>query len=431
MKKEAITDGLRFCWLLCMESALIGGSTAAFLRLLAWAAQAHRAFPYVVFGLPLLSLATAFAYGKWGGGSHRGNNLVIDSLHTPLRIPPQMAPLALGFTVLSHLFGASVGREGTAVQMGGAISHWLARRFHLSRAQGRRLVSSGVSAGFGAVFGTPFAGAFFGMEFSEVGSLRKEGMPGCFAASFLADGVAKWLGAAHPRHGIAVMPAVSLGLVLAVVLAALSFGLIGKGFASAVRQVKELYQKKCGNAYLRAVLSAVLVLLAMGLFSPFRYDGLSTWMIDAGFQGEAAWYDPLGKFLLTVLSLGAGFQGGEATPLFAIGAASGGLWARAFGLPPALMAALGYVCVFGSAANIPLTSMVLGLELFGFEAAPYFVLAALVSYYAGGHSGIYPAQRIEMPKYPWLQGHWGKSIEEIQIARAASRHGRTKEKGRR
>ncbi|MEA5016719.1 MAG: chloride channel protein [Candidatus Limiplasma sp.] len=429
MRKDAIKETLRFYLPLLLESIVIGGITALFLFLLSLVTKVHGTFPLIALGLPLLALATAFCYRHWGRGSHRGNNLIIDSLHNASEVPPQMVPLALGFTVLSHLFGASVGREGTAVQLGGAVSHWLAKRFHLGERQKRLLVLSGVSAGFGAVFGTPFAGAFFGMELSEIGSFRKDGMLGCFAASFSADAVAKWLGAAHQRHGVGAMPPVSVTLLLAVILASLSFGLIGKGFSIAVHQVKGFYQKRIPRAGARAVLSALLLLAAIVLFHPFQYDGLSTWMIDAGFQGEAAWYDPLAKFLLTVLSLGAGFQGGEATPLFDIGAATGGLWARAFGLQSGLIAALGYVCVFGSAANIPLTTMALGIELFGFEPAPYFVLAALLSYYASGHNGIYAAQRIGTAKYPWLREHQGKTLEEIRPARASWTRWRAKERG--
>ena len=51
------------------------------------------------------------------------------------------------------------------------------------------------------------------------------------------------------------------------------------------------------------------------------------------------------------MTLSAGFQGGEVTPLFSIGASLGAAMAGLFGLPVPFVAALGYAAVFGGATN--------------------------------------------------------------------------------
>jgi H+/Cl- antiporter ClcA len=151
----------------------------------------------------------------------------------------------------------------------------------------------------------------------------------------------------------------------------------------------------------------------MFIFNAVKYDGLSTWMISAGFNGQVHFYDPILKLLLTVLTLGTGFQGGEVTPLFDIGASLGGLIGQTANIEPSLLAALGLISVFGCAANTPLTTIVLGIEMFGINAIPYYVIAALVSYYISGHNGIYSSQVIAISKRNYIQDLKGQTLETV------------------
>ena len=212
-------------------------------------------------------------------------------------------------------------------------------------------------------------------------------------SSYLANSVTLLLGATHEVHTISSIPDFSLKLVLVFISACVIFGLIGKLFALAVRYLKILYAKIFKNTVLSALIGSVLVTLIVVLFKLNDYEGLSTWMQSAAFDGNASWYDKPVKFILTVHTLGAGFQGGEVTPLFDMGASFGGWYADFFGIEPSFLAAIGLVCVFGSAAKTPLTTIMLGIELFGAEATPYFVLASHISFVASGKSGIYTAQQ--------------------------------------
>ena len=373
-------------------AAVMGAISYIFLYLLNLSSAFREYFPLCIWFLPISGMITAFVYKKYGGESSKGNNLIIQSANEGVKIPKRLAILTFLFTLLTHFSGGSAGREGTAVQIGGTLTSNVADKFGFKNEDRKILILSGLSSAFGSVFGTPLAGAFFGMEVCCIGQLSVNALIPCFLSSYLANAVTLLLGAAHEVHTISSIPDFSLKHVLVFISVSVIFGLIGRLFALAVRYLKILYAKIFKNTVLSALIGSVLVTLIIVLFKLNDYEGLSTWMQSAAFDGNASWYDMPVKFILTVLTLGAGFQGGEVTPLFDMGASFGGWYADIFGIEPSFLAAIGLVCVFGSAAKTPLTTIMLGIELFGTEATPYFVLASLISFVASGKSGIYSAQ---------------------------------------
>lgn len=368
----------------------------------------------IIISLPIVGMTTAFVYSNYGKGSHRGNNLIIDSIYKDSHVPFRMSFFTFTFTVLTHLSGGSAGREGTAVQIGGTITNKFADWFKLDSNDKKILVMSGISAGFGSVFGTPLAGTFFGMEMCFVGKLSYESLFPCFAASYTADFIAESLGIVHISHAITTVPHLTPYVLAIVVISSCIFGIVGKYFSICIRSIKKLYAKLFKNYVLRALISSLVVLIFMVSFKWTRFEGLSTWLIDAGFEGKVNFIDPLAKFILTCMTLGSGFQGGEVTPLFDIGASLGGMIGQLTNIEPSLLAALGLIAVFGSATNTPVTTIMLGIEMFGISAAPYYFTASLLSYYVSGHNGIYQSQIIYTPKFEFLKEHNKLSIEEIK-----------------
>lgn len=400
--------------IIVLTGICMGLISAVFLTVLETVTSLRETHQWLIWTLPLVCICTAFVYNKFGKGSDRGNNLIIESMQHEINIPGRMGVFTFLFTGLSHLAGASVGREGTAVQMGGVLGNKLAGLGKLTGSEKQTIVFAGVSAGFGSVFGTPFAGAFFGMEVCEVGKLHHESAFACLVASFTADTVTKLCGAEHTRYVLEMQDPFGVRLLLAVLAVSVLFGLVARFFSILVHVIKLFYKKRIKNAYIRALVSSFVLLGVILIFRTVQYNGLSTWMIEAGFHGQTHWYEPISKFILTVLSLGAGFQGGEATPLFDIGASIGGTAAQLMQVSPSLLAALGYVCVFGNAANIPVTSIAMGLELFGINAVPYFIIAVIIGYYVTGHYSIYGAQKISRPKFSWHSEHEGKTMEGLR-----------------
>lgn len=379
-------------------AVVMGIISFVFLKMLGLSSVFREFFPYCIWFLPLSGMLTAFVYKRYGGESSKGNNLIIQSANDGVKVPKRLAFLTFIFTLLTHFSGGSAGREGTAVQIGGTLTSNVADKLGFKNEDRKIIIFSGLSAAFGSVFGTPLAGAFFGMEVCCIGQLSVSAVIPCFLSSYLANAVTLLLGATHEVHKISAIPSLDIKSVLVFISASILFGLIGKLFALGVKYLKLLYAKIFKNTVLSAFIGSVIVVLLIVLLNLNEYEGLSTWQQTTAFEGNANWYDMPVKFILTTLTLGAGFQGGEVTPLFDIGASFGGWYANMFGIEPSFLAAIGLICVFGSAANTPITTIMLGIELFGAEAVPYFVFASLISFIASGKSGIYSAQERKLSK---------------------------------
>lgn len=379
-------------------AVVMGIISFVFLKMLGLSSVFREFFPYCIWFLPLSGMLTAFVYKRYGGESSKGNNLIIQSANEGVKVPKRLAFLTFIFTLLTHFSGGSAGREGTAVQIGGTLTSNVADKLGFKSDDRKIIILSGLSAAFGSVFGTPLAGAFFGMEVCCIGQLSVSAVIPCFLSSYLANAVTLLLGATHEVHKISAIPSLDIKSVLVFISASILFGLIGKLFALGVKYLKLLYAKIFKNTVLSALIGSVIVVLLIVLLNLNEYEGLSTWQQTTAFEGNANWYDMPVKFILTALTLGAGFQGGEVTPLFDIGASFGGWYANMFGIEPSFLAAIGLICVFGSAANTPITTIMLGIELFGAEAVPYFVFASLISFIASGKSGIYSAQKRKLSK---------------------------------
>ena len=179
-----IRASLKLMLLVLASSAAMGIAATVFLRGLEFVTSLREAHLWLFALIPLVTVGTAWVYRRYGKESALGNNLVIESAVTGKHIPLRMAPLILIATWATHLVGGSAGREGTAVQMGGAIAENIGQRFKLAGHDHEALVLSGISAAFGAVFGTPLAGAFFGLEMCFVGRLDYRAVLYCLAASF-------------------------------------------------------------------------------------------------------------------------------------------------------------------------------------------------------------------------------------------------------
>ena len=404
--------GLRWLLLAALVGALAGTASAGFLVSLEWVTAWRTLHPWALALLPLGGLLVGLAYHHFGNRVVVGNNLILDELHAPSElIPLRLVPLVLGGTLITHLGGGSAGREGTAVQMGGALADQLAR--WLPRRERRLLLIAGMSAGFAAVFGTPLAGAVFGLEVFLLGSVRYEAILPSFLAAVVADVVTRAWGVGHtPYPELPAVPLTAAGLGCTLLVGAL-FGLTARAFATLTHWLSQQFAR-IAHAPLRPVVGGALVAATMWALGTMRYAGLGVPVIVEAFQHPLAPQDFAWKLALTALTLGAGFKGGEVTPLFFMGAALGSALAVVLPLPVALLAGMGFVGVFAGAANTPLACIFMGLELFGGHAGIYLGLACVVAYLFSGHSGIYTSQRVGHPKHPLLGRHLGRRLGELR-----------------
>lgn len=383
-------------------SVCVGVVVAFFLYSLSKVTAWRGEYPWLILFLPVVGGVFAFLYHRYGKNASGGNNLVIRVADgSDENLPLRLVPLTIFGTIFTHLTGGSVGREGTATQSGGTIAYHIGRLFQLNDIEKQWVVMCGISAGFSAVFGTPLAGTLFAMEVLVIGQMRVEAIAPVFMSAFLANEVAEMFPIHHAHYVMGKVPELTAGVMVKLFIAAIFFGMLGFLFERGVQWVKAFYQRFFKSPItINVVGGAVVVILAI-LMHTNRYLGLSLPMIQESFSGSQHPLDFLGKLLFTSLSLGSGFQGGEVTPLFGIGASAGSFLHSFLDLPVGFLAALGFIGVFAAATNTPLTCFIMGIELFGSDAAIYLLFITIFSYLFSGHNGIYASQRLLRPKY-WV-----------------------------
>jgi H+/Cl- antiporter ClcA len=395
-------------WLLIAGCAgvLAGSASALLLAGLNWATDYREAHRWIIALLPLAGLAVGCMYRYFGTSVERGNNLIIDEIHDPkATIPLRMTPLILIGTVVTHLFGGSAGREGTALQTGASLADQLTKLLRLNPRDRGILLMAGISGGFGSVFGTPMAGAVFGIEVLAIGRLGYRAIFPCFVAAFVGDWTTHAWGIQHTVYRVTAVPSMTALGFLSAIAAGICFGLVGMAFARVTHAISGWAKRRIAWSPLRPVVGGILVAGAVFAIGTTKYIGLGIPTMVLAFSQHLPPYDFAVKFLFTVVTLGFGFKGGEVTPLFFIGATLGNALAWLLPLPSTLLAGMGFVAVFAGAANTPVASLLMAIELFGAEAGSYAAIACVVSYLFSGHAGIYSAQKIGFSKHWWDRGN--------------------------
>ena len=395
----------------------IGSVVAFFLWLLSWATHFRFGHTWLLYLLPLAGIAIHLLYKWYGQSAERGNNLIIDEIHQPgAGVPKRMAPLILLTTVITHLFGGSAGREGTAVQIGGSLANLFGSWFKLDESDRKLILTAGVAAGFGAVFGTPLTGTIFALEVISIGRIQYNALLPCLIAALIGDVTVSAWGVHHTQYHIDVVNAggdfygkhlpLSFLLLGKVIVSSALFGLAAMAFAKAVHQVKQTALKMVKISWLIPALGGVIIIALtlalgkpdyLGLGVDAEYPGAVT-ILSAFKHGGADAFSWLWKLIYTSITLGTGFKGGEVTPLFYIGATLGNTLADILNAPVSLFAALGFIAVFAGATNTPLACTLMGIELFGGEYALLFAVACFIAYFFSGEQGIYSAQRTDTAK---------------------------------
>lgn len=403
-----ITEQAQLLWHLirgvllgAMVGVLAGLSSAALLASLYWATDTREEHTWLVFGLPLAGFTVGLIYHYGAGRAAEANNVIIDEIHEPTAwVPRRMAPLVFIGTVLTHLFGGSAGREGTALQMSGSLTDWFSRLTRMAPVDRRVLLIAALAGGFGAVFGVPLAGCVFALEVQAVGRVRYDAIVPAFTASLVGDLVVRGLGVHHSPVPTIGPVELTLPVLLKVLLAGVIFGVTSLVFIELTHGIKAVFARAVTWGPARPMIGGVMVIVLTLLVGTRDYLGLSLPLISDSLAvgGTVATGAFALKLLFTVVTLGTGFLGGEVTPLFVIGTTLGATLGHVLGVPGPLLAAIGFVAVFAGATNTPLTCTVMGVELFGAGPIVPLAIACIASYIVVGERGVYTAQRIDTAK---------------------------------
>ncbi len=391
---------LKWLFLSTLVGVLAGSTSAFFLIFLDWVTEWRENHLWIIAFLPLAGLIIGLAYHYWGTEVVNGNNVLLEEFHSPKKIIPLiMAPLVLFGTLITHLFGGSAGREGTAVQMGAAISDQFSKLFSLNENDRKILIIIGISAGFAAVFGTPLAGAVFALEVMFFGKIKSEALLPSLITAFIADFTCTAWNVSHTQYSIPIVPDIDIINLLWAALTGIIFGLSSWLFSRSMYFWTKLFASIIKYAPFRPLIGGIFIAIAIYLMGTTKYIGLGIPVILDAFNHDLNSYDFLLKILFTTFTIGAGFKGGEVTPLFFIGATLGNALVWFVPLPVALLAGMGFAAVFSGASNTPIACTLLGIELFGMESAIFIGIACLISYFFSGLTGIYTSQIQSGPKY--------------------------------
>jgi len=389
-------------WLLIggVVGIMAGTASAIFLISLGWATDFRIENPSIFLLLPLAGFLVGWIYFRFAGTAAQGNNLVIEEIHSnQSQIPLRMAPLVLFGTVITHLFGGSAGREGTAIQMSASLADSLRRVLRLEAEDRRLIIMAGISGGFASVFGTPVAGFMFGMEVQSVGRIRYEGIIPCLFAAYIGDLVTRAWGVSHGDYPALANIEIEPVLLLKVAIAGIGFGLASILFVELTHQIKHWQSRFVRYAPLRPFIGGIVIIAMTLILGTHDYLGLSLPLIQQSVSGAGVvTFAFLLKLIFTAVTLGSGYLGGEVTPLFVIGSTLGFTLGKLLGVDPTFMASIGFVAVFAGASNTPLACALMGIELFGGGSPLYLLLGCVIAYLASGHRGIYITQRVGTPK---------------------------------
>lgn len=383
---------------LAVASGILAGAGGwLFLVVLDAVTELHATQKWLVLGLPVAGFLTIHVVQRVSAESAHGNSLVFERLaRVDGGVPAALAPIVVIGTWVTHLFGGSAGREGTALQMSASLSDAMSRRLGVSERDRRMLLAVSLAAGFGAVFGTPLAGAVFGIEANTRWRMRWSVLAPALVAAFVGDSVVALLGYRHPD-----LPSVSLGVdpstLAACIVLGLGTGIVATVYVWLTRCIRSVLARGIEGGQWRAAVGGVAIVLLTAAFGA-EFLGLSLGISNRALSGEAlnSSYFIL-KLVFTAVTAGSGFIGGEVTPLFVMGAAFGSASAAVLGLSVVAASALGFVAVFGAAAHVPLTCAVMAMELFGMDLAPNAFLVCLVASFIARHPGLHRSSSGNLP----------------------------------
>ena len=372
---------------------VLGGLVGtAFCKAIAAVTAFRAAHSAIVWLLPLGGVLIVWLYSL-GGTRPTDTNGVLLALHSNSRITPSTGPLIFVSTMITHALGGSAGREGAALQLGGVLGSSLGKLLRLNEEDTRLIIMCGMSAVFAALFGAPLTAALFAIEVASVGIFHFSAILPCLTSALTAVHLAGMMGVHADRFPLETAFAFSLHNIFSVAGISVACAVVSIFYCVALRQGGTWWGKKLPNPYLRAAAGVLCVAVLTAVLGT-AYNGAGMDVIERAMEGDALPWAFALKFLFTVVTMTSGYKGGEIVPAMFIGATLGAVLGNLFSLAPGLGAAVGLLSMFCASLNCPVSSVFLGLEMFGGSNIRFFAIAAAISFMLSANYGLYKEQKI-------------------------------------
>ncbi len=348
------------------------------------------AFPYNLILLPFVGFLTVRTKKVYKQQVDNSMPRIFAATRDDSKLSILILPFQFVTTWLAHLAGASVGREGVAVQMGATLANYFARL--VPDVDRKDMTRIGMAAGFAGLFGTPLAATVFSFEVTKKKPAKIELVIATLVATYTANFISGIIGLSHFKVDVEFVM-FDVRQMIFFIFSVVGFVVLGHLFALGLKKMKELNQSIKLKDSFKIIIFSIIGGLLLCYIADGRYMSLGTNIINDAFYnpGLIQPADFLFKMLFTMYFVGIGFQGGEVTPLFAIGSAFGILISSIFSLPYLIVAGVGYAFTFGNATNAYFASAVLAVEVFGIGILPYALIAlAITTFIRNDSHTIYP-----------------------------------------
>ncbi len=393
MNKDKIISNLKLLAIYILTGVFCGIIGTLFSKGVYLVTNIRNSNPWFLYLLPLAGVVSVAIY-KMLKVTDMGTNQVLKSANGEQALSSKLVPAVFFASVLSHLCGASVGREGAALQLGGGTATFFSNRFKLTESQRKIMIYCGMSGVFSSVFGTPFTAAVFALEVVFVGKIFYPAIASVFISSFTSYFTSILLGAHPEQLVLAEIPKINFYVIVKLVAMSLLTIIVSIVFCLALKYFERLFKKFIANDFLRVVVGAVIIILLTIVVGTYDYNGTGMHVIERVFdKNEFVPYAFVLKILFTAICVGVGYKGGEIVPTLFIGATFGALVGSAFGLPIPFAAAFCMICLFCCVTNCPIASILLAVELFSSKGVLYIVIGVVITYFLSGKTGLYSEQK--------------------------------------
>lgn len=382
---------LQLLFLGIIIGAICGLVGALFHILIDLVTKTREAHKYILFFLPIIGLIIIFLYDKLGINGLNTNN-IFDAINKNEKVTIKLIPGIFFGTILSHLGGASVGREGAALQLGGTIGHKIGQIFKIDMETLKSTTIAGMAGAFSALFGTPIASTFFALEITTVGLIKYNSLFLSLVSSIVASQISKKLNITPLFFSINNTISIDYILYFKVLILALLVSIIAYIFYKSLMLSEKYNSKLIKNPYIRIITGALIIIIISLLEGSYDYNGAGMNIVNDAINGKVVPYAFLLKIILTSISLSVGFKGGEVVPIFFIGSTFGAMIAPILGIDISLSSSLSLIGLFAALTNAPIASLILSVEIFGKEYLILYTIIIVITFRLTRKISLYKSQ---------------------------------------